>query len=142
MRMAGTTEDWAPVREWHRAVNDADTDAAWAVCADGIVMGGPKGEVAGVASLIDWIGRSGIRLDPVAWHPVDESTVVVEQDATWPGHPETAPGTAPARVATLFRTDGDRVTAALRFDGVHTALAAATSRAKGNRPEGCSGSNS
>lgn len=64
----------------------------------------------------------GIHLEPVAWHPVDETTVVVEQDATWRGQGETKPGAAPARVATLFRTGAGRVTAALRFDSVQAAF--------------------
>jgi hypothetical protein len=121
-------DDWAPVRAWHRAVNAGDTDAARAVSADGIVMGGPKGETTGVATLVEWVGQSGIHLEPVDWHPVDGTTVVVEQDATWPGTGAAGPqpGTAPVRVATLFRTDGQRVTAALRFDGLHEALAAAS----------------
>jgi hypothetical protein len=121
-------EDWAPVREWHRAVNDGDIDALRAVACADIVMGGPKGEAVGVATLLAWVEHAGIRLDPVSWHPVDEETVVVEQDATWPGNPATEPtepGARPVRVATLFRLAGGYVAAALRFDDLHAALSAA-----------------
>lgn len=119
-------EDWAPVREWHRAVNHRDIGAARAVAMDGIVMAGPKGEAVGVASLVAWIESAGIHLDPVSWHPVDDETVVVEQDATWPGNAAAQPEGPPLRVATLFRLDGGHVAAVLRFDGLHAALAAAS----------------
>lgn len=120
-------EDWPPVREWHRAVNERDSEAARSVAADGVLLGGPRGQTTGIARLLDWIGHSGIRLTPVSWHPVDEETVVVEQDATWPDRPDSGSGTAPVRLATLFRVEGGRVTAVLRFDGLDTALAAAGS---------------
>ncbi|MFC4496984.1 nuclear transport factor 2 family protein [Streptomyces ovatisporus] len=117
--------DWAPVREWHRAVNERDVSAARAVAAEAIVMAGPKGETAGVASFVEWIEHSGIHLRPVSWHPVDDSNVVVVQDATWPRHPQADPEAAPIRMATLFRLQDDRVTAVLRYDGLDAALAAA-----------------
>lgn len=116
------------MRKWHRAVNERDFDAARSVSADGILLGGPRGETTGITLLLDWIGHSGIRLTPVSWHPVDEETVVVEQDATWPGRPDAGSGSAPVRLATLFRVEDGRVTAVLRFDGLDAALAAAGSR--------------
>ncbi|NYI96849.1 hypothetical protein HNR12_003126 [Streptomonospora nanhaiensis] len=88
-------EDWAPVREWHRAVNARDLDTARRIAAPGIRVGGPKGAAAGVEVFTDWITRSGIRLEPVSWHPVGADRVVVEQDATWPGAPDAQARQAP-----------------------------------------------
>jgi hypothetical protein len=119
-------EDWAPVQEWHRVVNDKDIDAARAAVAEDVAIGGPKGEGTGVDVFIDWVEHAGIHLTPVSWHPVDDETIVVEQDATWPHNPHADPGADPGRVATLFRLQGDRVAAALRFDDLHQALVAAT----------------
>jgi hypothetical protein len=118
--------DWAPVQEWHRVVNDKDIDAARAAVAEDVVIGGPKGEATGVDVFIDWVEHAGIHLTPVSWHPVDDETIVVEQDATWHHNPHAYPGADPVRVATLFRLEGDRVAAALRFDDLHQALVAAT----------------
>ncbi|PRX98430.1 nuclear transport factor 2 family protein [Allonocardiopsis opalescens] len=120
------SDDWGPVHGWHRAVNERDTDEARRVAAPGIVLGGPKGTAAGVDVFVEWITRSGIRLVPVAWHPVDGRRVVVEQDATWPGNPAVPPDAPPVRTATLFTVDGGRVAAALRYDeGAEAALRAA-----------------
>lgn len=119
-------EPWIPVHVWHRAVNDQDTDTAREVASDRIVMGGPRGQAVGVEAFIDWIGQAGIHLRPVSWHPVDSSTVVVEQDATWPGNPQAGADHGAMRVATLFRLDNGRITAALRFDDLHAAVIAAS----------------
>jgi hypothetical protein len=110
---------WQPVRAWHRAVNDGDLDAARAAVTDEVKVGGPNGAASGVEVFVDWVRRSGIRLEPVAWHPVDRERVIVEQDATWPGRPDARPAAgqdpAPTRVATLFEVSAGRVAAALRF---------------------------
>jgi hypothetical protein len=119
-------ENWLPVRAWHRVVNDRDIAAARAVVADDVVMGGPKGHATGVDVFLEWIGHAGIHLTPLSWHPINGETVVVEQDATWPENPETDADADPVRVATLFRLSGNRVTAALRFENLQDALAAAT----------------
>ncbi|WP_254904107.1 nuclear transport factor 2 family protein [Streptomonospora nanhaiensis] len=98
-------EDWAPVREWHRAVNARDLDTARRIAAPGIRVGGPKGAAAGVEVFTDWITRSGIRLEPVSWHPVGADRVVVEQEATWPGAPDAQARQAPpVRTATLYHS--------------------------------------
>lgn len=119
-------EDWKPVREWHRIVNERDIEAARRVVTDDMTVGGPRGKAMGRDSFIDWIGHAGIRLEPVSWHPVDADTIVVEQDATWPDREDSNPEDPPVRLATLFRLAGDRVAVALRFDTLHDALDAAS----------------
>ncbi|MUL42442.1 nuclear transport factor 2 family protein [Streptomonospora sp. PA3] len=120
------SDDRAAVRAWHRAVNDRDLDAAGRIAAPGIRVGGPKGRAEGVDVFLDWIAHAGIRLEPVAWHPVGPGRVVVEQDARWPDRPDADTGGQPVRTATLFTVDGGRVVEALRFDdGVGAALRAA-----------------
>ncbi|MBL8215043.1 MAG: nuclear transport factor 2 family protein [Bryobacterales bacterium] len=106
--------DWQPVREWHRAVNHRDFEALRAVVAEDIEMRGPKGAETGAGTLIEWVERSGIQLVANAYHPVSESAVIVEQDASWPG-------SALMRVATLFRLKDDRITYAERFTSLDAA---------------------
>lgn len=109
------------VRQWHEAVNAANLAQARQKVSDPLVVNGPRGAGAiSAADFADWIIRSGIHLRPVNWHPVAERIVVVEQDATWPEAPE------PARIATMFRLTGDRVSAALRFPDLPQALAFAS----------------
>ncbi|GGT04805.1 hypothetical protein GCM10010156_73210 [Planobispora rosea] len=107
----------AAVARWHAAVNDKDPAAARLAVCDPIVVNGPKG--AGSITpdeFADWVMRSGIELRARSWHPVGDGVTVVEQDARWPGDTGWTP------VATVFRTTGDRVSAALRFPDPHTAL--------------------
>lgn len=105
------------INRWHEVVNGGDLAGAELAVTDPVVVLGPKG--AGPISpgeFADWVQRSGIRLVPCSWHPVSDRLMVVEEDATWPR------GETPARVATLFRITGDRVSAALRLPDVKSAL--------------------
>jgi hypothetical protein len=105
------------VGEWHAGVNGGDPRRAAAAVGDPVVVLGPKG--AGPITpdqFADWVERSGVRLVPRSWHPVGGRLMVVEEDATWPE------STAPARVATVFRVSGGKVTAALRLPDLRSAL--------------------
>jgi hypothetical protein len=105
------------INRWHAAVNGGDLGGAELAVTDPVVVLGPKG--AGPITpgeFGDWVRRSGIRLVARSWHPVSDRMMVVEEDATWPQAP------APARVATLFRVTGDRVSAALRLPDLKSAL--------------------
>ncbi|TDQ05199.1 nuclear transport factor 2 family protein [Labedaea rhizosphaerae] len=109
------------IAQWHEAVNSGDRQRAIALVTDPIVVLGPKG--AGPITpdqFAEWIVRSGIKLVPRDWHPVDEHCVVVEEDATWPDNPE------PTRVATVFRLSDGKVAAALRKPDLASALELAT----------------
>jgi hypothetical protein len=109
------------VLKWHEAVNTADLDRARDAVSDPIVISGPHGSgVISSSEFTEWMVRSGVRLQPVNWHPVSEEIVVVEEDATWPETPD------PVRVATVFRVAQGRVTAALRYSDLEQALAFAT----------------
>lgn len=109
------------ILNWHEAVNTADTERAIEAVSDPIVISGPQGSGAIPAGeFTEWVFRSGIRLQPVNWHPVSEDIAVVEEDATWPETPD------PVRVATVFRVGHGRVTAALRYPDLEQALAFAT----------------
>jgi hypothetical protein len=105
------------VGRWHDAVNAGDLTAARLAVTDPIVVSGPQG--AGPitsAGFADWITRSGVRLRARSWHPVSDRVLVVEQDARWPQDGDWT------SVATVFRATGDRVSAALRFPDLRTAL--------------------
>ena len=109
------------IAAWHDAVNSGDRERAAALVTDPVTVLGPKG--AGPISpdeFAEWVVRSGIKLVPRDWHPVDEHCMVVAQDATWPGSPE------PARVATVFRLRDGKVAAALRQPDLASALELAT----------------
>ncbi|MDQ2651420.1 MAG: hypothetical protein M3Z20_00105 [Chloroflexota bacterium] len=109
------------ILNWHEAVNTANLERVQETVSDPVVVTGPKGSGAISADdFSDWVTRSGIRLQPVNWHPVAEGIAVVEQDATWPEAPD------PVRVATMFRVSQGRVSAALRFPDLEQALAFAT----------------
>lgn len=111
----------AIIVNWHEAVNTGDLERTRKAVSDPVVVNGPKGSGAISADdFADWVTRSGIRLEPVNWHPVAENITVVEQDATWPETQE------PVRVTTMFRVSRERVTAALRFPDPEQALAFAT----------------
>ncbi|MEV5501732.1 hypothetical protein AB0M50_40690 [Nonomuraea fuscirosea] len=101
----------AAIGEWHASVNEGDLERAARAVGDAIVVLGPKGAGAITpAQFAAWVER------PRSWHPVGDRLMVVEEDATWPGSP------APARVATVFRVSGGKVTAALRLPDLRQAL--------------------
>jgi hypothetical protein len=107
----------AAVGRWHDAVNAGDLTAARLAVTDPIVVSGPQG--AGPITgdgFAGWITRSGVRLRARSWHPVSDRVLVVEQDARWPQDTDWV------AVATVFRATGDRVSAALRFPDLRTAL--------------------
>ncbi|MBL8128191.1 MAG: nuclear transport factor 2 family protein [Chloroflexia bacterium] len=109
------------ILNWHEAVNSANLERLRDTVSDLVVVTGPKGGGAISAdAFMEWVTRSGVRLQPVNWRPVTEGIVVVEQDATWPDAPD------PVRVATMFRVRGGRVSAALRFPDLEQALTFAT----------------
>lgn len=107
----------AAINEWHAGVNGGDPGRSAAAVGDPVVVLGPKG--AGPITpeqFADWVERSGITLVPRSWHPVSERLMVVEEDAAWPQ------STGPARVATVFRASGGKVTAVLRLPDLRAAL--------------------
>ncbi len=112
---------------WHDAVNNRDLAAARALVTDPVEVSGPRGTHTITAdAFTNWIVTSGIRLRPLTTHPVDDTTVVVEQEATWPNHtdPEAA-ATPPTEVATLFQAHGEALSTIRRFASLAEALRAA-----------------
>lgn len=113
--------DETVIVNWHDAVNAANLEWARQTVSDPIVVSGPQGSgVISADEFTDWMIRSGIRMQPVNWHPVTSDIAVVEQDVTWPETPDLV------RVATMFRIRHQHVSAALRFPDVEQALAFAT----------------
>jgi hypothetical protein len=116
------------IAAWHDAVNGRDLAAARAAVTDPVDVAGPRGtRRISAAAFVEWILASGIRLRPLSAHPVDESTVVVEQEATWPDNPDAdAAATRPTNVATLFKVRDGVVNLVHRYDSLHEALRAAS----------------
>lgn len=107
----------AAINEWHASVNAGDLQRSANAVGDPIVVLGPKGAGPITSTqFADWVERSGITLTPRSWHPVSERLMVVEQDATWPQSAKCA------RVATVFRASGGKITAALRLPELKGAL--------------------
>src|SRR5215471_2184317 len=107
----------AAIDQWHEAVSDKDLAAARRAAADPIVVSGPRGAARITGDqFADWIVRSGIEMRALTHHPVTDRVVVVEQHVRWP------PSTDWTTLATVFRTSGDRVSAALRFPNLNAAL--------------------
>jgi hypothetical protein len=111
------------INAWHDAVNRRDLPAARALVTDPVDVSGPRGtQSISAEAFTEWIVESGIRLRPVSAHPVDEHTMVVEQEATWPQTPD------PSAVATLFRSRDGAISTVYRFEALHDALRAAGGR--------------
>lgn len=111
------------IAAWHDAVDARDLAAARALVTDPVDVSGPRGARSVSADeFADWIVRSGIRLRRVSDHPIDGTTMVVAQEATWP---DSDPGAAPASVATLFRARDGAIAVVHRFDSLEDALHAA-----------------
>ena len=89
-------------------------------------VSGPRGTHTITARVLsDWIIRSGIRLRPLSAHRVDDVTMVIEQEATWPDDADTdAAATPPRRVATLFKVRDGGLATIRRFDSLNDALRA------------------
>ena len=106
------------VSAWHDAVNRRDLAAARRTVTDPVDVSGPRGTQAiSAAAFADWILTSGITLKVRSVHPIDAATVVVEQEATWPG--------AATLVATVFQVRDGAVSLVHRFDSLPAALDAA-----------------
>ncbi|MBO0867163.1 MAG: hypothetical protein J2P15_01225 [Micromonosporaceae bacterium] len=107
----------AAIDRWHASVNDGNLESSARAVGDPVVVLGPKGAGAITPEqFAEWVDRSGIRLVPLSWHPVSERLMVVEEEASWPE------SNRPARVATVFRVTGGKVTAALRLPDLKSAL--------------------
>jgi hypothetical protein len=104
-------------------VNAGDADAAVALAAADVEVGGPRGSDRGRDRLREWVGGAGIRLEVLRTFARD-GLAVVEQDATWPA-PEAGEAAPPQRVASVFATGGGLIQAILRHPDLDAALAAA-----------------
>jgi hypothetical protein len=109
------------VRAWQAAITAADVEAALALSAPDIFVGGPRGSGRGPQLVRDWVARTGLTLEELALYPAN-GCVIAEQRATW----NLPNGTASTRlIATVFVVSDDRVTSVVRYDSVDDALAAA-----------------
>jgi ketosteroid isomerase-like protein len=113
------------VHAWHEALNRGDVEQLIALSGDEIEVGGPRGRGAGPGAqlLREWFERAGIRLEPYQTFHRD-STVVVEQGASWQGP---GPGTTteqPQTVASVFIVNNGRVASVIRYADLASALEA------------------
>ena len=107
------------IRDWHAALAAGDVDRVLALSADDIRIRGPRGDAVGHTALRQWAKRSGIKLSPIAWHPIP-SGYIVEAEARWStsvsdGDPSIL-GEPALQVATVFEVSDGRVRQVARFD--------------------------
>ena len=102
------------VRAWHQALNTGDLDRLLALSAADVEVGGPRGTGHGRDLLRDWFGRVGVRIEPISMETRGDS-VVVEQDARWPGDADAQP------VASVFRVRDGLVVSVIRYPGAAAA---------------------
>ncbi|WP_158562765.1 nuclear transport factor 2 family protein [Marinitenerispora sediminis] len=112
------------VHAWHDAVNRGDAETAAGLCGPNVRVGGPRGGSGGRDAVRAWVGQAGVHLVPLrTWSvPGTTTTVVVEQQASWPGRPEPGAGEA-RRAASVFRVTDAGISAILRFADLPGALA-------------------
>jgi hypothetical protein len=110
------------VAAWHAALNRGDAETVAALAHDDVEIGGPRGASRGAAVLREWVGRAGIRLEPIRWFARGPE-IVVEERASWRGE-DGQPG-EPQIVATWFRVDQGRVRRIARHADLAAALTAA-----------------
>ena len=107
------------VREWHDAVDAGDTERLGSLVTDDVEVGGPRGSAYGRDALIDWVERTGIRMEPTDWYQRGE-TVIVCQRASWPGEDGT-PG-VPQKVSSIFTFRDGRIAGIARYGDLVTAF--------------------
>lgn len=103
----------AVVQAFHDHLNDRNVGDLLALATDDVKIGGPRGSGEGKYLLEEWVGRASITLTPRRWF-IDDSTVVVEQFATWMD-PETGVETGSQTVATVFTMVDSQITGIARY---------------------------
>lgn len=107
---------------WHVAVNAGDADAAAAACAEDVTMRGPEGEAEGRDQLREWVSTAGIRLMPKEAYDIPGG-IVVAQEVTWPGRPDSADAPA-TRSYTAFGLRDGEISSILRYETLEDAKSA------------------
>jgi ketosteroid isomerase-like protein len=107
------------VRQWHDAVNSGDTEGLAGLVTDDVEVGGPRGSAYGRDVLIDWVDRTGIRMEPTDWYQRDE-IIIVCQRASWPGEDGT-PG-VPQKVSSVFTFRDGKIAGIARYGDLVTAF--------------------
>jgi ketosteroid isomerase-like protein len=107
------------VRAWHDAINAGNTDRLAGIVTADVDIGGPRGSASGRDALIDWVERTGIKMEPTDWYQRDE-TVIVCQRAAWPGEDGT-PG-VPQKVSSVFTFRDGKIAGIARYGDLVTAF--------------------
>ncbi len=94
------------VRAWIDAVNAGNVDEAGTFVTEDVAIVGPRGTTSGREAVADWIGHTGIQLEPVSVR-ADGSRVTVDAEGTWrTGEGERTP---PATIAMAFEVEDGRI---------------------------------
>ncbi len=106
------------VQQWHDAVNARDIDAALALCADEVGVGGPQGLGHGHDLMRAWLTRSGISLEPQEELVERDGRVAVHELAQWrvADAPTGTPSKAPEETWVVFEVADDLIRVVRRFE--------------------------
>jgi hypothetical protein len=120
-RIAETKPPLHVALDWQGAATTSNVQSVLALSDPNIEVGGPRGSAHGHQAVRDWMGRTGITLEPRRVFARD-AIVVIEQEATW----NLAGASASTKViGTVFRVPNGVVTSVVRYDSPDDALAAA-----------------
>ena len=113
------TDPLAIAAAWFRHVADRDIDAAMALAADAVEVGGARGAGTGRDLLHEWIGRTRAEIAPTQWFAKGD-VAVVEYEAVWRNRAGRDMG---RRVMVVtFRVKDGRIAGIYRHDDLAAAL--------------------
>ncbi|MGB3330342.1 MAG: hypothetical protein WBA46_15385 [Thermomicrobiales bacterium] len=131
-------DDIRVIREFHRMLEARDVAGLLALATDDIGVGGGRGRGEGKEFLAEWVRFSTISLTPRRWFRqvtaeqedrhglpgVQESTVVVEEDAVWRS-PQSGREMGRMRFATIYEIANDRLASVARYGNIGEAVTTA-----------------
>ena len=104
---------------WFRHMADRDIDAAMALAADEVEVGGARGSGSGRDLLHEWVDRSRAEMTPTRWFARDD-IVVVEYEATWRNRAGQDMGRR--MMIVTFRVEAGRIAGIFRHDDLAASL--------------------
>lgn len=107
-------------KQWIDALNRKDTDLLLRLSDPEIEIVGPRGAVRGHDILRDWLGRAGATFATARIFARGD-VAVFEQEGQWLSA-ETNNQPSAAKVASVLRRAGDKISSYARFDTLEAAL--------------------
>ncbi len=109
------------VQHWHAALNEGNAEKLSALVSPGVRMEGPRGTTAGVAIMLQWVGRANVRMRLLRYF-CQKDLIVVEALSEW--HALQAGEPSSQTVASVFAVQDGRIASIARYGGLLEAFAA------------------